>query len=503
MIKIKNKFIVCTLIIILCLFEMEFIEILAQDTMPEEDQSCPAGTLLEPYSGICATINDKKHLVMEDKGSLSSQSIPSLTDLRNKKALMRGLQTDDAPVPGGNGGGISYKSGQLQALEQAELHTKMFVYPYGWNPSFSIDWLFTPATNRMDNPVEVVGIYSKKQGDQGSLGLFGRSCSEDYPCPNGETESGWQWFIDFSDLACNLSEIVDNGGHQQTVIHYANTTVKLDQESPPLWRNAVYLWNYCSKSWDLVYDHDYRENKSDCSIEGCAWWGPILEFFGDEQPEINELGFEDTLLFHDGVWSELPPAEANFKNPILPWILSHLDPNRGFGAGNYFVIDDSEAIAFFDWVNTWHKIKIKKNAVCEKETSNKLYKELAKEPVWIFLETWDGTKFDAYLIAKDNNDEWQATEFELTHILGTAADAVLQSNEFTIIDVTGDEIDVFFVIRLKAILKKGKLKKGLIGNVVGMATFYFDEDACVASLNCTGKLYKTNKVPQIVKDALP
>jgi hypothetical protein len=103
--------------------------------LSEADQTCPAGTLLEPYSGICASINDKTHLFIRGRGSLSIQSIPSLTELRKKKALMHGLKSDDAPVPGGNGGGITYKSGNLQALEQAELHTKMFVYPSGWNPS--------------------------------------------------------------------------------------------------------------------------------------------------------------------------------------------------------------------------------------------------------------------------------------------------------------------------------------------------------------------------------
>jgi hypothetical protein len=145
-----------------------------RNAVSEADQTCPAGTLLEPYSGICASINDKTHLFIRGRGSLSIQSIPSLTELRKKKALMHGLKSDDAPVPGGNGGGITYKSGNLQALEQAELHTKMFVYPSGWNPSFAPDWLFTPATNRMDNPVEVVGIYSKNKVGQGSLGLFGR-----------------------------------------------------------------------------------------------------------------------------------------------------------------------------------------------------------------------------------------------------------------------------------------------------------------------------------------
>ena len=342
MIKKKKESIGFGLIIILCLFGMGITEVQAKDSISEADQTCPAGTLLEPYSGICASINDKTHLFIRGRGSLLIQSIPSLTELRKKKALMHGLKSDDAPVPGGYGGGIAYKSGNLQALEEAELHTRMFVYPSGWNPSFPIDWLFTPATNRMDNPVELVGIYARHQNDRGSLGLFARSCSEDYPCPNEETTAGWQWFKDFSDLPCNLTEIVDKGGFIQTIIQYSNTTKKLEQQSPPLWRNAVYLWNYCSKSWDLVYEHYYRENKRDCSIEGCAWWGPILETFGDEQPEINELGFEDTLLFHDGVWSELSPSETNFKNPISPWNLSHLDPNRGFGAGNYFVIANTD-----------------------------------------------------------------------------------------------------------------------------------------------------------------
>jgi hypothetical protein len=354
----KRIFIVFLAMTLLGSFGAEGTGVQAQGAVPQADRTCPAGTLLEPYSGICAPINDKIHIFAQSKASLSIQSIPSLKELRKKRALKHGLKIDDAPVPGGYGGGIAYGSGQLQALEEAELHTKMFVYPSGWTPSFPVDWLFTPATNRMDNPVELVGIYARHQNDRGVLGLFGRSCSEDYPCPNGKTTGSWQWFVDFADLPCNLTEIVDKGGHLQTVLHYANTTTKLDDEAPPLWRNAVYIWNYCSESWDLVYDHSYREDKRDCSIEGCAWWGPILETFGDEQPEINELGFEDTLLYHDGVWSELPPSETTFKGPVSPWILFHLDPNRGFGAGNYFVeicegdfdgdgyVDDSDLAVF-------------------------------------------------------------------------------------------------------------------------------------------------------------
>ena len=165
--------------------------------------------------------------------------------------------------------------------------------------------------------------------------------SEDYPCPNGETSSGWQWFKNFSDLHCNMTEIVDKGGDLQTVLHDDNTTITLDDGSPSLWLNAVYLWNYCSESRELVYEHHYRESKRDCNNNSCAWWDPIHGTFGD-MPEINELGFEDTLRFHDGVWSELRQSETNFKNPISLWVLSHIDPNRDFGAGNYFVIADKD-----------------------------------------------------------------------------------------------------------------------------------------------------------------
>jgi hypothetical protein len=72
----------------------------------------------------------------------------------------------------------------------------------------------------------------------------------------------------------------------------------------------------------------------------CGWWGPILETFssgdGELFPQINELGFEHTTLIHDGITSQLPPSEANFNLLSSPWNLFFLDPNQGYGVGNYF-----------------------------------------------------------------------------------------------------------------------------------------------------------------------
>jgi hypothetical protein len=114
----------------------------------------------------------------------------------------------------------------------------------------------------------------------------------------------------------------------------------------------VYLWNYCNDEWDLIWEHTYRENKRDCAVVGCYWWGPGFELAGDPfpRPQINELGYEDSLLFHDGVWSELRDNETAFRDPedrpdLSPWQLFHLDPNRGFGVGNFLNENDQPTIS--------------------------------------------------------------------------------------------------------------------------------------------------------------
>jgi hypothetical protein len=133
-------------------------------------------------------------------------------------------------------------------------------------------------------------------------------------------------------------------------VHYANHSDHIDDGDPPLWRNAVYLWNCCGAQWDLIWQHQYREDKRDGSVEGSYFWGPGLELPGDTlRPDISELGFEDSFLYHDDAWSELRPDETNFRPPedrpdLSPWMLFHLDPNRSFGAGNFPDLNDPPKI---------------------------------------------------------------------------------------------------------------------------------------------------------------
>ena len=306
----------------------------------QTQDDCLEGTLWEPYTEVCADVRDVRE-----------QFMPSQAN----QALGQS-ELADLPVPGGMAAGTTYL--ELPALENGRLHTKMFVQPDGLQQDADLPLFYTTATSRVHHGLEIIGLYWREYVGFGRLGLWAWPCLPGYPCPNGRTSPGWQFFTAFANVPCNITHGVDQGGHAQKLLYYANHTDKLDDGAPPLWKSAMYLWNYCDAAWDLAWEHTYREDKVDCSVEGsgCGWWGPSLETFGeDPYPQIAELGYEDSLLFHDGEWSELRLPEAGFRDPAIyatntPWQLFHLDPNRGYGIGNWIdtndppVIEDQQAL---------------------------------------------------------------------------------------------------------------------------------------------------------------
>ena len=297
--------------------------------------ACPAGTLWEPYAGVCADVND-----------IRDQFV---TALQKSTAVH-----SSAPVPGSMSAGTAYAPGQLTTMQSSRLHTRMFVYPGGLERDAELPaWLYTTATSRVDNGLELLAMYSESQAE-GYLGLFAWSCLPDYPCPDGATVPAWQWSRSLPQFACNITHVVDQGGHAQKQLYYANHSDRMDNGSPPLWKSAIYLWNYCDDAWDLAWEHQYRADKQDCSLPGatCAWWGPSVEIFGDAMyPQIGELGYEDSLLYHDGTWSLLAPPETEFRDPTnpvwgsqTPWQTFHLEPNRSYGVGSWFNDNDAPVI---------------------------------------------------------------------------------------------------------------------------------------------------------------
>ena len=325
----------------------------SSDLAAQSQEECLEGTLWEPYTEVCADVRDVRDQFMPQVAEPAADSPSSKTELDQEHILTSGWLESDVdgfPVPGGLAAGITYE--ELVALNSGRLHTKMFVHPDGLQPDADLPTFYTTATSHMHHGLELAGIYSRNNPNLGQLGLFAWPCLPDYPCPDGDTSPGWQWVIGLPTLACNITNGVDEDWHAQLLLYYANHTDKLDEGEPPQWKSAVYLWNYCDSAWDLAWEHTYREAKVDCSAlgSGCAWWGPGLEIFGeDPYPQIAELGFEDSLLYHDGEWSELRWPEAGFRRPAewaptTPWQLFHLDPNRSYGVGNWIDANDAPLI---------------------------------------------------------------------------------------------------------------------------------------------------------------
>ena len=301
----------------------------------QAQSACPAGTLWEPYLARCAQVRDVR-----------DEFLPPLQ--------LSITVHSNAPVPGSMSAGTAYAPEHLVALESGRLHTRMFVYPDGLERDAPLPaWLYSTATSRVDNGLEVLAMYTEDQA-AGYLGLYAWTCLPDYPCPDGANNPAWQWSRPLPELNCNITHVVDQGGHAQKQIYYANHSDRMDEGSPPLWHSAVYLWNFCGEAWDLAWEHSYRQDKGDCSVPGatCAWWGPSIEVFGDAMyPHIGELGYEDSLLYHDGTWSLLAPPEAQFRDPAdprwgaqTPWQTFHLEPNRSYGVGSWVNENDAPVI---------------------------------------------------------------------------------------------------------------------------------------------------------------
>ena len=197
-----------------------FILVLSPSGLAAQTQDeCPAGTLWEPYEAFCAEVRDLRDEFMpppaQSSGAQQSSSFEK--------------ESEGLPVPGGLAVGIIYGADQLVALHSGRLHTKMFVQPDGLKADGVLPApLYTTATSRVNRGLEILISYAQKNVNGGRLWLFA------WPIP----DNPWQWFRELSTLTCNITHGVDQGGHAQKLLYYANHTDKLDEGDPPQWKSC-------------------------------------------------------------------------------------------------------------------------------------------------------------------------------------------------------------------------------------------------------------------------
>jgi len=337
-----------------------FSEVLSSPSVAQES-GCPPGTLPFPGDVQCAPVVDQ-----------------------TAKPWVPGVSSDErTPHPGYNGGLVRYKDGFLDSSQGSELYTGVAVYPeglgtdlgtsWGWrdceNNDGVLEWcelnntLFTTATNRSRFTMEITVFYWR-QGNA-ELKLWDFSCSAQYPCEHVQTgellpSPNFVLSTPLRDNPCYMEFDLLPGGDWHHLLFYRNATEKLDNGSPPLWRNVAKLANFCTYTWDTVYFHEYRADAYNCALGGCFNWAALLEYdpieWNPGSTPISKLGFwqEQLFLAKAGEPQGLLTPETTAWIPtswgtdVPPgWgVISHTTPNHTWGRGTYL---DSDADGVWDF----------------------------------------------------------------------------------------------------------------------------------------------------------
>jgi hypothetical protein len=292
------------------------------------------------------------------------------------------------PNPGTFDAGNWYKDGTLRVTYSATFSTYLEVHPYYTAQEIdSAHAYYMTATNRVDAGFEVLTRFRVPQGNPDDVEVFqvyDWSCTvdeqppfdddgeapflpgtADYPCDNGYPETpGTDAFVRtwrLPEQPCWYKMLEDNTGHYVNYLYYRNSSWILEPRDPPadppLWRNAVSVWNFCTGQYDGAYSHDYAFNQTDCSLsddgnpdtdEGCAGWAGVAErWYGSKPASILKQGFHHQNLEYDGQSTPLWPADTAFIDPSsggFPWQVYYLSPNHTWEAGTY-QDDDGDDIA--------------------------------------------------------------------------------------------------------------------------------------------------------------
>ena len=241
-----------------------------------EVYSCPKGTKFNVLEGYCAPTFDKREEFLKNSIEIPPEEDFVLSDHRFQingsytpydgayldKLIADGkIDIEDnnavaaAMCQNTLDAGTRYKTGSLSAYSVGELQTYMIVHPNGvgsftsgvLHSGCSSKTIFVTATNRTDKTLEILAHYSGNTTPY--FRIWDWSCMPGYPCSTG-TSPKYVYSQTLSSMSCYYTMGNDGGRHQHNLMHYANTSIKMDSGNPPLWRNEAWLWNYCTSSWN-------------------------------------------------------------------------------------------------------------------------------------------------------------------------------------------------------------------------------------------------------------
>jgi hypothetical protein len=199
-----------------------------------------------------------------------------------------------APPPGGFGMGDEYTDAFQNAFfDRTELDfTILCPTQAGGNNSHT---LYLTSTNRATLGVEALISYEA----QDPL-VF-----EVYDWARPES-SRWQVFMPYYTLSNYLTTITVGGISYQAVNIYNSTrntnlviagpdSNSTSTDTVTVWANSVYLTNFSTGDFDLVYRYEYEATPADQKT-GVHSWGPIFELFQPQYSNLNPMGFYQCFM---------------------------------------------------------------------------------------------------------------------------------------------------------------------------------------------------------------
>ncbi len=255
------------------------------------------------------------------------KSIPGLDEdmvlAETEKLLPAGAVADrGAPVPGGVGYGPFYNTAYKTDFSTGSRISVDYIAPT--KPGGNVNtWLYLTTTNRTAKGVEAFISYNAQKEAHFKVFDWAR-------------DDHWQIDIPFSKLSDYLTTKNIHGKNYQ-VITIQNTTQTYDGKN---WQNWVWLTNYKTKKFDVVYNYTYDSTEA---IQKKGWvgsWGPIVETFQDKYSKTKTLGASLTyILTRDKKykwddWKLLSKTNSYIRNDKKGFELIFLDPNYSYAVSS-------------------------------------------------------------------------------------------------------------------------------------------------------------------------
>lgn len=269
---------------------------------PSDNQYYPVRNMVDEIANVSA----KNGHDYEFESKFEAKRLAEKNNAQTNNSMAR----NQSPVPGGAGYGTFYTYDFQTEFVQGTTLSYDIICPTKAGGDVE-SYLYLTACNRAAKGVEAFISYYKQQDFHFKIYDWAR-----------DEDERWQIDLSYSNMQEYLSNKTINGSSHQ-VVSIQNRTEKVSNTQ---WRNIVWLWNYETYTYDMVYSYTYNATLADQIDSHYGTWGPIVETFQDSfSVNTNIMGFYLSQLMSKGTngtwgnWRLLTDDISTICCGIIEW----------------------------------------------------------------------------------------------------------------------------------------------------------------------------------------